>query len=180
MPTGEVLVFWGRPRGLGNSQQRAQQQQQQQQRRPPEADARQERDLQQAGRAPTMARNSTRDQPCRFFAQGSCFAGDQCRFKHEFERDEAQVDSAVEGLADMHFETQVPLCKFFAAGFCKWGGNCWFRHEEQGAASSSAEPPAPAAAAGPSSSSPPAASSSSSAAGSGRPAPQSSRRAPKA
>eukprot|EP00741_Cyanophora_paradoxa_P021542 tig00021357_g20797.t1 len=38
------------------------------------------------------ARNSTRDQPCRFFAQGSCRDGDQCRFKHEIEREFEEVD----------------------------------------------------------------------------------------
>mmetsp|Transcript_12810 Transcript_12810/g.43377 ORF Transcript_12810/g.43377 Transcript_12810/m.43377 type:complete len:302 (+) Transcript_12810:98-1003(+) len=55
--------------------------------------------------------------PCRFFAQGNCRAGDQCRFSH-----------AVGQAAPEPARIAAP-CRFFLSGGCRAGDSCRFSHD---------------------------------------------------
>lgn len=52
-------------------------------------------------------------QQCKFFLQGNCRYGNQCRFKHP-SADESQK--------------KADKCIFFQRGYCRYGSSCHFKH----------------------------------------------------
>ncbi|KAF5706269.1 hypothetical protein FMUND_11700 [Fusarium mundagurra] len=87
-------------------------------------------------------------QPCRFYTQGFCFHGADCRFSHDGpvtrtrrpdRRQREPCRFYAQGICThgeacrFSHEGPVPLrepCRFFAKGFCKRGATCRYAHDQ--------------------------------------------------
>lgn len=71
--------------------------------------------------------NPARPPPCRFYAQGHCRAGAECRFSHEAP---PPLGGAADGPDGAHAAParKAPPCRFFAQGKCR-NPECRFSHE---------------------------------------------------
>ncbi|KAI9030207.1 hypothetical protein DFJ74DRAFT_747937 [Hyaloraphidium curvatum] len=65
--------------------------------------------------------SSSQRPPCRFFPQGTCRAGDACRFPH------VAAPAPPSAPSDPRRAAKPP-CRFFAEGRCKFGDQCRFDH----------------------------------------------------
>jgi hypothetical protein len=88
-------------------------------------------------RSPSPVRRSRSPQgklPCKFWSEGKCFFGDECKFWHDYSNPPPIQPSESERI---HFHlTKRPApkipCKFYALGECKYGKECKFLHEPIG------------------------------------------------
>lgn len=65
-------------------------------------------------------------QPCRFFAEGRCNAGDACRFSHALV---AEIGQKGTSRSAEPSPSKQQACRFFAQGRCNAGETCRFSHD---------------------------------------------------
>ncbi|XP_012218044.1 probable E3 ubiquitin-protein ligase makorin-1 isoform X2 [Linepithema humile] len=74
-----------------------------------------------------MADNWTQSVACRYFKNGACREGNNCRYRHvQATRNEASINEAV--ATSTNGPTYIMTCRFFKQGMCKFGNQCRFRH----------------------------------------------------
>lgn len=74
-----------------------------------------------------MADNWTQSVACRYFKNGACREGNNCRYRHvQATRNEVNVNEAIATSASA--PANIMSCRFFKQGICKFGNQCRFRH----------------------------------------------------
>ncbi|KAG5318505.1 MKRN1 ligase, partial [Acromyrmex heyeri] len=72
-----------------------------------------------------MADNWTQNIACRYFKNGTCREGNNCRYRHvQGNRNDASINEAT----STHSSAYIVTCRFFKQGMCKFGSQCRFRH----------------------------------------------------
>ncbi|XP_053973049.1 probable E3 ubiquitin-protein ligase makorin-1 isoform X2 [Hylaeus volcanicus] len=73
-----------------------------------------------------MADNWTQSVVCRYFKNGMCREGNNCRYRHtQGVRNDGSTNETVISLPVSPANT---VCRFFKHGICKFGNHCHFRH----------------------------------------------------
>ncbi|XP_012265881.2 probable E3 ubiquitin-protein ligase makorin-1 isoform X2 [Athalia rosae] len=65
---------------------------------------------------------------CRYFVNGICREGSNCRYQHV---QSTRQESATPSIPEHSTAPTIGLCRFFKQGSCKFGGRCRFKHSTQ-------------------------------------------------
>ncbi|XP_003393709.1 probable E3 ubiquitin-protein ligase makorin-1 isoform X1 [Bombus terrestris] len=72
-----------------------------------------------------MADSWTQSVVCRYFKNGMCREGNNCRYRHT---EGAWNDETNETIISSSVPPVNNICRFFKHGICKFGNQCYFRH----------------------------------------------------
>ncbi|EZA52065.1 hypothetical protein DMN91_011857 [Ooceraea biroi] len=89
-----------------------------------------------------MADNWTQSVVCRYFKNGTCREGSNCRYRHvQAARNDTSVNEAVTVSTggSPSGPAGTVTCRFFKQGICKFGAQCRFRHAASNADSDTAQ-----------------------------------------
>ncbi|KYQ99762.1 hypothetical protein DLAC_03707 [Tieghemostelium lacteum] len=78
--------------------------------------------------------NNTNSVVCKFFKNGKCLSGKNCKFSHDLSliENEIAVNSYIIGNSyqqqQQQPQQQTAICKYYTAGYCKAGLKCAYQH----------------------------------------------------
>lgn len=87
-------------------------------------------------RSEKMADSWTQSIVCRYFKNGTCREGVNCRYRHvQGHRNDASINEAT----STHSSAYIVTCRFFKQGICKYGSQCRYRHSSGNADSNATQ-----------------------------------------